>query len=284
MTVTAPGTRSPTEKWQCYACCRAIAATRRSPDALFISTNTVNSHVSHIYTKFGAHSRADAIAVAHERGLLDPDSPTNTPSIDINDFLAQREYGRHASDGADRSRGARPGVGELALPDELETLLEAGVSGAHERALGRLRVALARSTTVNDIATVTARNVASLLGADYSNLALIDGPSLRIAHHEYLDDAIATRYRMVPFDDSTPLGTAARSGEPVILPSLQSYEPRYAHMIADTAAAGIVATVSYPVIGHGAIGVAWTRERALALDSTIRILAEVAQECAGALR
>src|SRR5206468_2055866 len=110
--------------------------------------------------------------------------------------------------------------------------------------------ALDQSATVDEVADVITGNVATLVGADYSNLALIDGSSLRIAHHDFLDDDIAKRYQIVPCDDSTPLGMAARTGEPIILPSLQSYEARYADMITDTAAAGIVASLSHPVIGH----------------------------------
>jgi hypothetical protein len=95
----------------------------------------------------------------------------------------------------------------------------------------------------------------------YSNLAVVDGMTLRIAHHDSLDDDIAARYLTVPFDESTPLGMALLSGDAVVLPSLASYETRYAHMIDDTRAAGIAATISFPIVDRSpiaAIGVAWT--------------------------
>jgi len=37
---------------------------------LYVSKNTVRSHIGHIYDKLGAHSRAEAVARAKELGLL----------------------------------------------------------------------------------------------------------------------------------------------------------------------------------------------------------------------
>ena len=41
---------------------------------LFVSNNTVRTHVTHIYRKLGAHSRSEAVARARELGLLAPSS------------------------------------------------------------------------------------------------------------------------------------------------------------------------------------------------------------------
>jgi LuxR family maltose regulon positive regulatory protein len=41
---------------------------------LFVSNNTVRTHVTHIYRKLGAHSRSEAVARARELGLLTPSS------------------------------------------------------------------------------------------------------------------------------------------------------------------------------------------------------------------
>ena len=41
--------------------------------ALYISPKTVGTHIQRILTKLGVHSRAHAVAVAHERGLADAD-------------------------------------------------------------------------------------------------------------------------------------------------------------------------------------------------------------------
>jgi DNA-binding NarL/FixJ family response regulator len=42
-------------------------------DLLFISPKTVGSHLQHVLTKLGVHSRAHAVAVAHRERLVDVD-------------------------------------------------------------------------------------------------------------------------------------------------------------------------------------------------------------------
>jgi LuxR family maltose regulon positive regulatory protein len=37
---------------------------------LYVSRNTVRSHIGHIYDKLGVHSRTEAVERAHELGLL----------------------------------------------------------------------------------------------------------------------------------------------------------------------------------------------------------------------
>ncbi|WP_030018557.1 helix-turn-helix transcriptional regulator [Streptomyces monomycini] len=49
---------------------RKEASLRRVADDLFVSYNTVKSHTSAVYRKLGAHSRAEALSRARERGLI----------------------------------------------------------------------------------------------------------------------------------------------------------------------------------------------------------------------
>ena len=54
---------------------RVLARGRSNPQIaaeLFITTNTVATHVARILTKLGVATRTEAAARAHETGLLDP--------------------------------------------------------------------------------------------------------------------------------------------------------------------------------------------------------------------
>jgi DNA-binding NarL/FixJ family response regulator len=46
--------------------------------AMYLSEETVKSHVRHILAKLGAHSRAHAVALGYETGLLTTTSSTST--------------------------------------------------------------------------------------------------------------------------------------------------------------------------------------------------------------
>jgi LuxR family transcriptional regulator, maltose regulon positive regulatory protein len=39
---------------------------------LYLSANTIKTHISHLYAKLGAHSRAEAVQRARALGLLAP--------------------------------------------------------------------------------------------------------------------------------------------------------------------------------------------------------------------
>ena len=42
---------------------------------LFVSLNTIRTHMRRVYSKLGVHSRGDAVRRGRELGLLSPSSP-----------------------------------------------------------------------------------------------------------------------------------------------------------------------------------------------------------------
>jgi LuxR family maltose regulon positive regulatory protein len=56
---------------------RYLPTNLRGPEIaaeLFVSSNTIRSHLRSVYAKLGVHSRADAVNRARELGLLSPSS------------------------------------------------------------------------------------------------------------------------------------------------------------------------------------------------------------------
>jgi hypothetical protein len=123
---------------------------------------------------------------------------------------------------------------------------------------------LPRPATAVELAQFIALRAAACVGADYSNLALLDdsGTSLRLFHGPFLNPLIADRYTDVSVDDPYPIAAAARSGDVILLDNLDAYREHFPEILADTIAAGVQATASLPLHREdgsllGAIGFAW---------------------------
>ena len=54
----------------CFAIYRHVSRTREIAGELFISMNTLKSHLKSVYRKLDASSRSDAVARARAAGLL----------------------------------------------------------------------------------------------------------------------------------------------------------------------------------------------------------------------
>jgi serine phosphatase RsbU (regulator of sigma subunit) len=147
--------------------------------------------------------------------------------------------------------------------------------------------ALPRLASGAQIAEFVAIRAAACVGADYSNLALVDsaGDSLRVYHGTFLDPAIADRYTDIALDAPFPIASTIRTGEVIILDGPDAYRSRFPEILDDTLAAGIEATVSMPLVrvdgsAIGALGFAWASAPAfdLKLDIALRALAQLCTE------
>lgn len=225
-------------------------------DELFVSVNTVKTHVERIYTKLRVHSRGAAVGRARELGLLDAtEHPSAEEWLDLSEMLARDPIWSRAVAGTDRAR---------------------------ERALGRLCDRLQQAPTVEAIGDVVAHDLAALVSVEYSCLAVVSGDVMRVTHHPYVSEEIAARYATVPVDRSTPLGLAACTGTPVVA-SVYEVRPGFHRVVEDCLAAGFIGMIAVPVDGYGALGIGWSPERSINPARTMSTLGEVAIAAKAAL-
>jgi hypothetical protein len=153
-------------------------------------------------------------------------------------------------------------------------------------ALCSLLERLERASTLRATAKLIADGVAPLLGAAYASLAIVEGEQLRIVHHESLEPALARKYVSLPIDRTSPLGTAALTCRPVVLPSLAVYAQSFPHKMADMQTAGLSASLSFPLRDSApsdVIGVGWSDWEGRDADDVIKVLANIGQSCTYAI-
>jgi serine phosphatase RsbU (regulator of sigma subunit) len=146
-----------------------------------------------------------------------------------------------------------------------------------------LPVAPPHSATAAEIAQFVALRAAACVGADFSNVALLDndGASLRLFHGSYRDRGLTE----IPIGAPYPIAAAVRSGDAIVLRSRESYEEMFPELLADTVATGIQAAVSLPLrradgSAVGAIGFAWIDPPKfdLRLENALRAVAKLCTE------
>src|SRR3954468_19714281 len=122
------------------------------------------------------------------------------------------------------------------MSDERAETVGPVLAGSGPDASDRLTVPVQSPATALDTAQSVALRAAACVGAEYSNIALLDETrtSLRLFHGSFLDPAIADRYTDLALDARAPIAVAVHSGKPVFLPDLESYHERFAEMVPDT--------------------------------------------------
>ena len=139
-----------------------------------------------------------------------------------------------------------------------------------------------------DIAQFVALRAAACVGADYSNLALIDRDSptqLRVFHRPFLDLEMMERYLDIPLSAPFPIAAAVRDQRVVVLNGQTDYLDQFPEIWKDTQAAGVRATCSLPLCRSdgspiGALGFAWSTPPPfdLKLDTALRAVGHLVAE------
>jgi serine phosphatase RsbU (regulator of sigma subunit) len=128
----------------------------------------------------------------------------------------------------------------------------------------RLATALAAAAAPADVAAALAEQGAAVVGASFSNMAVLtlETQRVRVVHGSVLDSTIAARWEDFELSEVNPLCDAMVSRRAVLVDSLAELGRRYPDMVADTTAASIGATASYPLFSAaglvlGAVGFGW---------------------------
>jgi serine phosphatase RsbU (regulator of sigma subunit) len=161
--------------------------------------------------------------------------------------------------------------------------------GIADSLVWRLATALARSATTAEVAAALAEHAAPAAGATYSNMAVHDDRAnwVRVAHGTGLDTQIARRWAEFSIGEATPLCEAILTGNAVLLSSLEAIGLRYPNLVADTVAASLAATATFPIRGAGgrslgAVGFAWQEPQRFTA-AQLRQLEAIAEMAARAL-
>lgn len=150
------------------------------------------------------------------------------------------------------------------------------------RLLAGLAEAAATAGTVEQVARTLVSRAADVSGAAATRIGVIndDGRAL-VVHHANIEGA-----RVVALDAPRPLATAARTGEPVLLPDLDMMARDYPTTVAETREAGLVAVACTPLVHDGrtvgALGLGWPAPRSFGTD-LLAVMRTTADICAASL-
>jgi len=155
--------------------------------------------------------------------------------------------------------------------------------------LAQLAQELSAANTVEQVSSVITTTGRAVVGAAFANIALVDPDArhLDIVHSTQLSLEMDARYSRVSLSEWLPLSHAVTTGQPVLLSDRDDVFEHYPALLADTVAAGLVATASVPLFRAdrtiaGALGIAW--DTAYDFNPIARsLLTTVAEVCGQAL-
>ena len=155
--------------------------------------------------------------------------------------------------------------------------------------LAEIAQELSAVSTVDKVARVITTRARNVLGAVFANIAVVDADRrhIDIVHSPPLPPEIAGRYSRIVLTDDLPLAHAVTRGQTILVPDLDTIRDRYPHILNDTHAAGLQATVSIPLFRAdrsvaGAMGVGWSDP--IVFTPIVRsVLTTVSEMCAQAL-
>lgn len=176
--------------------------------------------------------------------------------------------------GKDRAWSAmdRSVIADLAALVGMERALQNQMAWlAEQEALRRKQIewifalagALTGAANVADVVDAVTHHSADIVGAAFSNLALLDADAgqIELRHGPGLGSDVADRWPLVAYDDTSPFGLAIRSGVPVLMSGLAEMTAQFPSGSADAAAAGFHAIAAVPIPrAKSALGYAWTNE------------------------
>ncbi len=146
-----------------------------------------------------------------------------------------------------------------------ELVAELNSARAQNDALRMLASSLAASRTVDEVCAAIADTLGPTVGAVLSNVALATPSAdvLQLYQPGNLDVEVAERWMEVPLDDSTPFGTALRTGRPVHIRDGAAIASEFPTGADDAERIGLQAIAAHPItIANGvvraAIGLGWT--------------------------
>ncbi len=205
--------------------------------------------------------------------------------------------------------GAAPrcyGAGDLPLAEDLARRVALAVDNAwlyeaEQRArqaaeaaadrvarLQAVTAALAEALTPAQVAAAVVEQGVAALGASAGSIAAVtdDGAALEVVGAAGYPREVIERWRRFPADAAVPLADAVRSGEPVLIESLDALTRRYPRLAAGSAVAGDHALAAIPFLVEGravgAMGLTFGAPRPFG-DEDRAFLVALARQCAQAL-